>query len=203
MPKTLGIFKGKKEEYNRLILKGLSTGPMKTIQIAEYIYLNQENAPVALNHNEVKSINSIICRRNSRIDELSSKGYIERKDDLWKLDSKGTCVSLTLFDDFDEVKKLVDFDELQLQFKEVVRKVKKHPLIDLMTAPLRDNTIKNQYNMMENNPKFLEQFVFKLRASTNEMIREGVNLDMMSNQRFLIILASEISSWMEGESVNS
>jgi hypothetical protein len=62
MPKTLGIFTGKKSEYNGLILKSLVTGAKKTIQIAEYVYSNQKDAPPEIDHNEVKTINSIICR---------------------------------------------------------------------------------------------------------------------------------------------
>jgi hypothetical protein len=196
-PKTLGIFTGKKEEKNRLILKSLSFGPKKTMQIAEYIYLNQANAPKVVNQNEVRSINSIICRKNARIDEMSSKGYIERKNDLWALSSKGTSVALTLFNNFDDLRKLVDFHSLQNQFRTAVTKVKRHPVIAIITAPHQDNTLKDQYDRMEKEERFVEEFITKLRDFTSEMIREGVNLDTMSNRKFQIIMASEISSWME------
>ena len=74
-------------------------------------------------------------------------------------------------------------------------KVKKHPLIALITqAP--DNTIKEQYDLMENDPKFVELFLFKLRAFTSDLIREGVNIDAMSNQDLQIFLAGKIVSWM-------
>lgn len=200
MSKTLGIFTGKKSENNGLILKSLVTGAKQTIQIAEYVYLNQSDAPSKVNHNEVRQINSIICRKNSRLEELSNKGYIIRENNLWKLELKGVCVALTLFHDFGDLKKLVDFEDLQQQFKSVVTKVKKHPLIALITTTTTDNTIKDQYNIMENDPKFIELFLFKLRAFTEELIREGVNLDTMSKRDFQIIMANKIYSWMEENS---
>lgn len=196
---TIGIFTGKKSEYNGLILRSLFTGAKKTIEIAEYVYLNQKDAPAKVNHNEVKQINSIICRKDSRLDELSDRGYITRENDLWKLETKGSCVALTLFNDFGDLRKLVDFEDLQLQFKTAVKKVKRHPFIALVTkAP--DNTMKEQYDMMENDPKFVELFLFKLRAFTIDLIRQGVNLDTMSNKDFQIFMAEKISSWMMEDS---
>lgn len=196
MTKTLGIFTGKKSEYNGLILKSLVTGAKKTIKIAEYVYLNQKDAPAKVNKNEVKQINSIICRKNSRIDELSNKGYIKREKDLWKLETKGACVALTLFNDFGDLRKLVDLGDLQLQFQSAVRKIKKHPLIALITTTVTDNTIKDQYNIMENDPTFVELFLFKLRAYTDDLIRLGVDLDAMPNLDFKIIMANKLSSWI-------
>ena len=103
MSQTLGIFTGKKSEYNKLILKSLVDGAKKTIHIAEYIYCNKADFPLPVNKNVVKSINSIICRKNSRLAELSDKGYIRKENNLWKLTLKGLCVALTLFNDFADV----------------------------------------------------------------------------------------------------
>ena len=196
MSKTLGIFTGKKSEYNGLILKSLVIGAKKTIEIAEYVYLNKTDSPVKVNYNELKTINSIICRKNSRLEELSSRGYIKREKDLWKLETKGLCVALTLFNDFSDLRKLVDFKELQQQFKSAITKIKRHPLIALITS-VSSNTIKDQYEMMENDPKFVELFLFKLRAFTEELIRVGVDIDAMSNKDFQIIMATKINSWIK------
>ncbi len=202
MPKTLGIFTGKKSEYNGLILKSLVTEAKKTIQIAEYVYLNREDAPVKVNYNEVKQVNNIICRKNSRLEELSGKGYIKREKDLWKLETKGLCVALTLFNDFGDLRKLVDFEDLQQQFKIALKKIKRHPLIALITK-VGDNTMSDQYDMMENDPKFIELFLFKLRAFTDDLIRLGVDIDAMSKRDFQIIMANKLFSWMEDSSINS
>jgi hypothetical protein len=197
MSKTLGILTGKKREYNGLILKSLVTGAKKTIQIAKYIHLNQDDAPVKANYNEVRQINSIICRKKSRLQELSDKGYIKKDKDLWKLEAKGTCVALTLFNDFGDLRKLVDFEDLQPKLKSAVQKAKKNPIITLIFTKAVQNIINEEYDKMVNNPKFIELFLFKLRAFTEELIREGVDIDAMSNRSFRINIGEKMSSWAE------
>lgn len=54
--------------------------------------------------------------------------------------------------------------------------------------------------MMENDPNFVELLLFKLRAFTDELIREGVNIDTMAKQDFQIILTNKIYNWMEDDS---
>jgi hypothetical protein len=49
---------------------------------------------------------------------------------------------------------------------------------------------------MENDSKFIELFLFKLRAFTEQLMREGVDIDNMSNQDFQLFMAGKISSWI-------
>jgi sulfite reductase alpha subunit-like flavoprotein len=198
MSRTLNIFTGKKSEYNKLILKSLVVGTKKTIQIAEYIYLNKNGFHLQVNKNEVKSINSIICRKNSRLDELSEKGYIRRENNLWKLEFKGICVTLTLFNDFADVKKFINFKKIDSTFKSIVREAEKHPILALLRTKEANNIIKEQLNRMENDAKFHELFLFKLRAFTSEMILQGVNIDIMSKLDFQLLMANKIFFWMMG-----
>ena len=199
MSNTLGIFTGKKSEYNRLILKSLVTEAKQTIQIAEYIYLNKNDLPIKVNKNEVKQINSIICRKNSRLQELSDKGYIRRENNLWRLTPKGICVTLTLFSDFEDVKQFIDFKKIDRTFKSVVREAEQHPILALLRTKEADNIIKKQLNRMENDAKFHELFLFKLRAYTEEMIRQGVNIDVMPELDFKLFMANKIYFWMMNE----
>jgi hypothetical protein len=110
--------------------------------------------------------------------------------------AKGACVALTLFNDFGDLSKLIDLD-IQLQFKSAIQKIKKLPIFALMFTKAAQNIIKEQYDRVENNPKFIELFLFKLRAFTQELISEGVNIDTMSKRDFRIIIANKMSSWME------
>ena len=197
MSKTLGIFTGKKSEYNGLILKSLFTGAKKTIQIAEYVYLNKKDAPAKVNKNEVRQINSIICRKNGRLEELSNKGYIKREKDLWELETKGACVALTLFNDFSDLRKLVDFEDLQPKFMSALQKAKKNLIIPLIFTKAAQNIINEEYDKMAKNPKFIELFLFKLKTFTEELIREGVDIDAMSNRSFRINIGEKMSSWAE------
>lgn len=196
MTQTLSIFTGKKSEYNQLILKSLVDGAKKTIQIAEYIYSNKADFPLPVNKNEVKSINSIICRKNSRLEELTNKGYIRRDNNLWKLTLKGLCVALTLFNDFADVRELIDLEKIHHDFQSVVREADRHPIIALLRTKEADNIIKEQFNRMENDTKFHELFLFKLRAFTSDMIMQGVNIDLMSTLDLKLLMANKIYFWM-------
>ncbi len=196
MSRTLGIFTGKKSEYNKLILKSLVVGVKKTIQIAEYIYLNKNGFHLKINKNEIKSINSIICRKNSRLNELSEKGYIRRENNLWKLTFKGLCVALTLFNDFADIRKLIDFEKIHQDFQSVVREADMHPIIALLRTKEANNIIKEQFNRIENDYQFSELFLFKLRAFTSDMILQGVNIDIMLKLEFQLLMANKIFFWM-------
>lgn len=115
------------------------------------------------------------------------------------MESKGVCVALTLFTDFGDLRKLIDFEELRQEFKSTVQKVKKLSIIPLIFTKAAENIMKEQYDKMENDPKFIELFLFKLRAFTDALIKEGVNIDTMSNPEFKIFMAGKIYSWMEEE----
>ena len=81
---------------------------------------------------------------------------------------KGLCVALTLFNDFAEAKKFIDFKKIDSTFKSVVREAEKHPIIALLRTKEADNIIKEQLNRMENDTKFHELFLFKLKAYTED-----------------------------------
>jgi len=49
---------------------------------------------------------------------------------------------------------------------------------------------------MENDAKFHELFLFKLRAYTEEMIRQGINIDTMPKLDFKLFMANKIYFWM-------
>lgn len=103
----------------------------------------------------------------------------------------------TNFNDFGDLRKLIDFKDLQPQFKSAVQKAKKNPIIPLIFTKAAQNIIKEQYDKMMNDPKFIELFLFKLRAFTEELIREGVIIDTMSNRDFRISIGIKMSSWVE------
>ena len=50
---------------------------------------------------------------------------------------------------------------------------------------------------MEKEERFVEQFITKLRDFTAELIKDGLNLDAISNEDFEIIIANKVSSWMK------
>jgi len=105
---------------------------------------------------------------------------------------------LTLFNDFIEAKKFIDFKKIDNTFKNVVREAEKHPFIALLRTTEADNIIKEQLNRMENDTKLHELFLFKLKAYSEDMIQQGVNIDTMSKLDFQLFMANKIYFWMIG-----
>jgi len=192
--KLIGIFQGKKMEYNKLILKSLVTGPKTTKQIAEYIYYNRRQKPKLRlhpkkakepNENEVKKIVSIISRKGSRLEELVTKEYIFRENNLWDLNIKGFCVALT------EVNSIIEFYPSINQIEtlnEIQRKLYKQPLIKQI---LKNDIPKEDADRMLDFFKSPKYFQF-LKDSTNELLKQGLDLDKV-NDFFSLFLAKHIT----------
>jgi len=87
----------------------------------------------------------------------------------------------------------------RLNNKSVVREAEKQPILALLRTKEADNIIKEQLNRMENDTKFHELFLFKLKAYTEDMIQQGVNLDTMSKLDFQLFMANKIYFWMMDE----
>ena len=49
---------------------------------------------------------------------------------------------------------------------------------------------------MEHDTKFHELFLFKLKAYTEDMIQQGVNIDTMSKLDFQLFMVNKIYFWM-------
>jgi hypothetical protein len=183
----LSIFQTKKAEYNKLILKSLVFGPKTTNQIAEYIYLNRKAQVKTkkVNKIEVKKVVSIISRKGSRLEELQERQYIKRENGLWHLTLKGSCVALTLFNDIDEFLPYAQ-TKLDLGFSDLAEKLHKLPFIETLIS-------KEELNKMLNvvSPKW----VLTVRECTNQLIKQGLDLDNIKEKEFQLILTAKLASY--------
>lgn len=187
----LSIFQTKKVEYNKLILKCLVNGAKTTTQIAEYIYFNRKQKPKLRLHpkkvkepdkNKIKSIVSIISRKKSRLKELETKYYIQKKNDLWYLTSpKGYAVAITLFNSVTEIYPYIPIEDLS----EMFRRLHEIPIID---AFLNDERLRKIEDLSKSS-----QFLQYMKDCTNELINEGINIDKMSLEEFNVILSGKIA----------
>jgi hypothetical protein len=181
----LSIFQTKKAEYNKLILKSLVFGPKTTNQIAEYIYLNRKAQvkPKKVNKIEVKKVVSIISRKGSRLEELENKQYIKRENGLWHLTLKGSCVALTLFNDTNE---FLPYVKLDLDLSDLTKKLHRIPFIETLIS-------KEELNKMLNvvSPKW----VLTVRECTNQLIKQGLDLDNIKEKEFQLILTAKLASY--------
>jgi hypothetical protein len=196
MMNVLGIFQGKQKRYNMLTLQSLIGGAKTVSQIVEYIYLNTERKPKHNPKNVKRSIYSVIDRPSGAIRKLSEKQYIQRQGNLWQLTFKGFCVALTLFKDFDEVKRLIDFKVFDQALKETLVKLfDKHPLYALVKTDVVDDRVKRALERLEGDSEFGELLLFKLKEITESMLKQGVDLDDLSSEEFSGFVGNKLVPW--------
>lgn len=195
MSKTLGIFRGKKSLYNQLILKSLATGFKSTVQIAEYVYSNDpirksEVKGKIIKRNEIKNVQSVICRKGSRLQELSKKQYIQRKNSLWRLTYKGSATALTLFSDLSFlipfIKEFNPFGTIEA-LKDMLR------ALTIGDFLLKLKKVRNLFDQMAK-PHFYLMFCQQMRDFTKDMIEKGVDIDAMSDKEFKHLISVKIAS---------
>lgn len=189
---ALSIFFGKKRRYNELILKSLISGSKTVKEIVEYIYANTEHKAKHNPVNVKRSIYSIIDRPKSRLWELQAKGYIEKRQGKWQLTLKGFCVALTCFKSFDDVAKVYDFERLYPEVAEAFKSVIKSPKFAPLRAPYVDDKVKEISERALKERELGRRFLEKLRDYTLKLIDEGVNLDDLSSDRFMWLMAVKL-----------
>ena len=187
----LGIFRTKKAEYNKLILKSLVTGPKITKEVAEYIYFNRKQQPKLRlrktkepNGNEVKSIVSIISRKNARFDELERLHYIFRENNLWNLTVKGACVALT---QFNSIMEIFSYIKVDLALDGVEKEIYKNPMMRMLMTYYTDKDEIRKIFKFGKSPEFLQLW----KDYTNELRTQGVDLDKMSDREFRLLIANK------------
>ena len=184
---ALGIFHGKKRFYNELILRSLVTSPKTVKQITQFICQHDRGK-------HPKHVYSVIDRPKGRLWELSSKGYIEKREGKWQFTFKGFCVALTLFKSLDEVKPFMEvFDQM---FKaQLLRMFDKHPLYALIKSEYMNERVREILKRIEDDSRFSELLLLKLKEYTEGLIREGVDLDVLSVEEFEGLIRGKLVPW--------
>ena len=181
----LKIFLGKKKEYNQLILKALIFGPKRTQELAHYIF---DNSPTK--NRNIDGIRSVISRqsdnpkRNGRLQELSNKEYIKRNENReWNLTYKGLGVSLSLYDNIDDVIPFVA-TEMKDNFKKI------RPLFEkILNSRLFSKLTDDKSKRFEIVDLFEEEITSKefleyLRKISDELNKTGVDLESMNDKEY-------------------
>ena len=174
----LEIFQGKKKEYNELILKSLIFGSKTTNQIGKYVQLNRRGKPI-----HVKTIIMIISRKGSRLRELETKGYIYRKDKIWNLTFKGLGVALTFFDSLTPIYPQVR-PILHSFVEEFKKRIKKNPTLP---AFFKSSKFIRPAMLFES-----QEFLQLLKDVTNELIKQGTDLNQISEENFCATLLGRV-----------
>jgi len=178
----IGIFEGKKANYNRQILKLLiEKEPMKAWQIAKIIAKGQMD--------RTQDIYATLIRRNGRLDELTEKQYVTRLDDgRYYATFKGIIAYLLT----EENPKIASFyDDLlsKMQFPET---------LDLPILNISIEVTKEFVEMLRETP-ITEFSMFK------ELIRNSLSwfhLDAITNEELAFILTLRLNKTLLKKVVN-
>ena len=171
---TLGIFQGKKREYNELILQSLLYSGKTTKEIAVWII---QNSPKKY----WKSVYKTIGWSGGRLKELKDRGYIKRKDLVWQLTGKGNAVVLTLENNVSKVLSLIKKDVDPVDIDDVFEKLKQIPFISAFIKPEAIEDLKKVF--------LSDEYYEYVRDSVRQLIKKGVDLDSMSEEEFQDILS--------------
>jgi len=179
----IGIFEGKKANYNRQILKLLiEKEPMKAWQIAKIIAKGQMD--------RTQDIYATLIRRNGRLDELTEKQYVTRLDDgRYYATFKGIIVYLlteenpkiaSFYDDLlskMEFPETLDFSLLNISIemtKEFVEMVRKIPITEFS---MFKELIKKSLSWFDLDTITNEELAFILTLRLEKkLLKEVVNL---------------------------
>lgn len=184
----IGIFSDKSARYNLAILETLYQRGATAWQIAENLQRKinpSENKEVRFYRSQ--KIYSVIQRKKGRLNDLRDKGYIEEKEGIWELTTKGiTALNI-------EKPDLV-INELQAHKNQVLEQFKqktstmsgtlKEPFgIQIDLSQMRDGLGKTLNYLLED-PAFFSTFIEEAKAS----ISEGVDLDRIDGDTFLTLV---------------
>ena len=174
----LGIFRGKKHEYNKLILQSLSYSDKVTKEIALWIVHNSDKK-------HWKHVYSVIDRPDGRLEELSEKGYLKRENMVWKLTNKGLAVALTLANNTSKILSLIKENVETVDIDKVFERLRQIPFISAFIKPEAFEVLKEVFHSGES-----YEFI---RESTQQLIKKGVDLDSMSEEEFQSVLSALIA----------
>jgi len=167
MQLELEIFKGKKREYNKLVLKALyEKGYLTAWGIAKEVALNNPERKKGNWYHEAQKVSSVLVRKNGRLGELAKKEYIQKTDDGYRLTYyKGIAAALTVYKDVRE------------------------PKIDVCVAILQDVDERLRPELEEvfevyNELYSKEELYKELLRATKELQGQGLNFDVISNKEF-------------------
>lgn len=184
---ALGIFHGKKERTNKLILQSLVFGKKTTKQITLYII---DKTPKHRNRNYKSIYKNISWKPRGRLPELLSKHYIKRENLLWHLTRKGYAVALTLINDADKYIGLIKNDLRDWDLDGIFKRMTQNPLMAILIRPESAKEIKKLFLSTE--------FYDNIKSVTEELMKKGVDLDSMTEKEFdSYIIARSVQKMIE------
>lgn len=195
----IGIFSDRSAKYNLAILETLYKRGATAWQLAEILQKKinpSENKEVRFYRSQ--KIYSVIQRKEGRLNDLRSKGYIEEKDGVWELTTKGVTALHIEKPDLVTHDLQANKNQVLEQFKQKTSTMSgtaKEPFgIQIDLSQMREGLGKTLKYLLED-PAFLSAFIGEAKAT----ISEGVDLDRIDGDTFLtlVIQRRPLKSFLE------
>jgi hypothetical protein len=188
---NIGIFQGKEAEYNRLILEVLLTeGDLSTWEIAKEISHKRDvNILPEVRYTRTQRIYQVIQRKKGRLEDLQRKEYlryIEKDVEKWSLTFKGAMAILIMKPQLG-----TKIHPSAHTFSEAYRKM--GPIPKKVKIPFGgqvDGSIMKAF-LDEFDTQSQNNFFPRLAEVTKKLIDEGIDLDRIPREKFMMLLASE------------
>lgn len=181
----VGIFEGKKGNYNKSILKALyEKGYLSAWGIAKHIAENDPKRRKKNWYHEAQKVQSVLLRKRGRLEELSDKTYIQKtprgyRHTYWK----GFCLALTLYKDTEVPRIDILGADMLIQS------------IDESLQPIFKEILEI-YSELYSKKEVYEA----LAKATREMLNQGFNLDAIPNKDFNTYLEMHLENVLARES---
>jgi len=192
----IGIFEEKKPGYNKLILETLLTeGDLNTWGIARHIcQIRNPNVIPEILYYRSQKIYAVIQRKKGRVEDLQSKGYItytlDKDNGKWSLTFKGRMAILCLRP---ELNKMVHPSyDMSIRFSRLFKTM--GPIPNKISMPfggeIDGSVVKTFLSWLK--PEFTKSNLSSLLVeATKNLVAEGIDLDRIKNEKFIMLLASE------------
>jgi len=192
----IGIFQEKKPGYNKLILETLLTeGDLNAWEIAKHICrIRNPNVLPEILYSRSQKIYSVIQRKKGRLEDLEYKGYIyynlDKANGKWSLTLKGSMAILCLKP---ELSRMVHPSyNMSIRFSRLFKAM--GPVPNKISMPfggeIDGSVVKGFLSWLK--PEFTKPNLSSLLVeATKNLVAEGIDLDRIKNEKFIMLLANE------------
>jgi hypothetical protein len=192
----IGIFEGKKTEYNLLILEVLfKNGPSTAWEIAKGIMDNRgETKDRDILYSRTQHIYSVIARKGARLEDLNKKDYILQKNSKWELCfPKGLAILIRKPELLDKI------NDYYLQSFQLNGALRSKTLSMPFGLQLRVDGQKFQNKaksmIQDLNRNRIETFLGMVK-SLEKLIQQGIDIDRIDNKSLLVLVIQNMEAFL-------
>ena len=192
----IGVFQEKKPGYNKLILETLLTeGDLNAWEIARHIcQIRNPNVIPEILYYRSQKIYAVIQRKKGRLEDLQNKGYItynlDKDVEKWSLTFKGIIAILCLKPKLSKI--IHPSHSISTRFSRLFKAME--PVPNKIRMPfggeIDGSVVRSFLSWLK--PEFTKPGLSSLLVeATKNLVAEGIDLDRIKNDKFVMLLANE------------